>query len=152
MSTLFAIGATILIAGWLWYFVAQPILESWGVVSTVNNNDDVMSYAEDAPAQEVPSSLQTRQQTAPDRPMMPVPTQDKILDIFRAMRAANMKRDAVSSVWRAAGLPFDNNLWTKAAPLIDEPTEHAPISGRPLPPGVKFHEDDPELEYKPLRV
>jgi hypothetical protein len=32
---------------------------------------------------------------------------------------------------------------------IEAPENRAPISGRPLPAGVSFHSDAPELEYQP---
>lgn len=147
MAALFAVAVTILIAGWLWFYVARPILEGWGLI-VVNGSEEerpvVMSPAPPAIVAEVPSSLQTDGPQTPDRPTMAVPNQDKILDIFRVMRAAGLKRDAVSVPWRAAGLPFDNNLWAKAAP--EEEMQVTPIAGRPTP--AKF-EHDPALAYEP---
>lgn len=147
MAALFAVAVTILIAGWLWFYVARPILEGWGLI-VVNGSEEepavVMLPAPPAAVVEVPSSLQTDGLQTPDRPTMAVPTQEKILDIFRACRAAGMKRDALSAPWRAAGLPFDNNLWSKAAP--EEEPQLTPIAGRPTK--AQF-EHDPALAYEP---
>lgn len=152
-AQLFAIAVTILIAGVVWFFVVRPILEDYGIIRPregVNHypesDTDLMSRAQVDTPPRAPSSLQTDGAQTPDRPMMPVPSQEKMLDIFRALRAAGIKREAVSIPWRAAGLPFDNNLWAKAAP--DDEMSVTPIAGRPTP--AKFH-DDPELEYQPLR-
>jgi len=38
-ATVFSILVTIVIAGWLWFYVVRPILEGWGIIKT----DDVMS-------------------------------------------------------------------------------------------------------------
>lgn len=120
----------------------------WVVKTYDRFRSSIMSRNPSPPAPIAPSSLQTDRPQTADRPMMPVPTQDKILDIFRAMRAAGMKREAVSGAWRAAGLPFDNNLWAKAAPADDERLTPTPIAGRPTK--ASFYQDDPELAYQPL--
>jgi hypothetical protein len=50
MAALFSIAVTIIIVGWLWFFVVRPILEDWGVVraeATVNHSQEVMSHQDD---------------------------------------------------------------------------------------------------------
>lgn len=42
-ATLFAIAVTIVIAGWLWFFVARPILEDYGVIRPMESVNDFMS-------------------------------------------------------------------------------------------------------------
>lgn len=153
-ATLFAIAVSIVIAGWLWFFIVRPILEDWGVLSKAesvnsyeNSDPVIMSRSQESAAEYPASSLQTDGRRTPDRPMMPVPTSDEMLDIFKVLRAAGVKRDALSGAWRAAGLKMDNNLWSQAAPPPQEPAAVTPIAGRPT--SAKFH-DDPELEYRPL--
>lgn len=121
-----------------------------GGVGSVNDYEDsaanVMSRAQDRPSEIAPSSLQTDGRQTADRPMMPVPTAEEMLDIFRVLRTAGVKRDALQGVWRAAGLKLDNNLWSKAAPPPpEEPTTVTPIAGRST--SAQFH--DPELNYQP---
>jgi hypothetical protein len=112
----------------------------------LSSDADVMSYSPiNAPA-DPPSSLQTDDRRTPDRPMIAKPTPEEMLDIFKVLRAAGVKREALAGPWRAAGLPLDTNLWSKAMP--EEPPTLTPIAQRPTP--AKFH-DDPELEYEPLR-
>ena len=111
--------------------------------TTVKSSPVVMSRSVEVAPE--PSPAVSNRQT-PDRPMMAVPTRNEILDIFKAMRAAGMKRESVSAAWRAAGLPFDNNLWTEAAPPPEEKPAHVtPFVGRPT--NADFR--DPELAYQP---
>jgi hypothetical protein len=58
MATLFMIAASIVTIGWLWFYVARPILEDFGIIrvddaaESVNHSQDVMSHpATPAPAQ-----------------------------------------------------------------------------------------------------
>lgn len=110
----------------------------------VNRSQIVMSRSEGDDPETAPSSLQTDSRQTADRPMIPVPTPEKTLDIFRVLRAAGIKRETISAPWRAAGLPFDNNLWTQAAPP-EKPVSMTPIAGRPT--SAEFH--DPDLIYQP---
>lgn len=108
---------------------------------------DIMSRSQDAAPAIAPSSLQTDSRQTADRPMMPVPVAEEMLNIFRVLRAAGVKREALASAWRAAGLKLDNNLWAQAAP--EEPPTLTPIVGRPT--NAQFRESDPGLEYQPLK-
>jgi hypothetical protein len=36
VATLFAILVTIVIAGWLWFYIARPILVDYGVIRTAS--------------------------------------------------------------------------------------------------------------------
>lgn len=68
MGTLFAITVTVIIAGWLWFYIIRPILEDYGVIGvpkTVNNSEPVMSRP--AP----PAQVQTTDRQA-DRPSVSV--------------------------------------------------------------------------------
>lgn len=67
MATLFMIAATIVTIGWLWFYVARPILEDFGLIAvddgeeSVNHSQEVMSRAGHA-------DQQTDQTDRPDRP------------------------------------------------------------------------------------
>lgn len=152
-ATLFAVGVSILILGWLWFYIVRPILEDYGVIvapERVKDYEDaapvVMSRSGDAAPEKVPPSLQTDDRQTTDRPMMPVPTPNEMLDIFRVLRAAGVKREALQGAWRAAGLKLDNNLWRDAAPTPAEPVTVTPIAHRPT--NAQF-QSDPEFAYEP---
>lgn len=106
----------------------------------------VMSNRPVPPTPSASPSLETDAPKAPDRPMMPVPTRDQMLDIFKVLRAAGVGREAIGPAWRAAGLPLNNNLWSDAAPDPDEDMILTPIARRPV--DGKYYPNNPELEYK----
>lgn len=140
MGTLFAIAVTILILGFLWFYVLRPILESWGTYPVVNSSPVVMSRAEDDTIENPPLSLrQTDPQT--DRPPI---TREIMLDVYKLLREHNVSRERARPILKAAGIPLDNNLWTQAAPP-PEPISVTPIAGRPT--NAEFR--DPELTYHP---
>lgn len=95
-------------------------------------------------------SLETDSAQSSDRRTIPTPTREEMLDIFKVLRAAGIKREALAGPWRAAGLPLDTNLWSQAAPP-EKPTEQGaihltPIVGRPT--SAKF-ETDPDYPFEP---
>lgn len=108
-----------------------------------SNTGDVMLRASNEAKKDDALLLQTDARQTPDRPMIPVPTPEEMLDIFRVLRSAGVKREELRVVWKAARLPLDNNLWSQAAP--PEPQTVTPIAGRPT--NAQFH--DPELSYQP---
>lgn len=127
----------------------------WITGDRVNDIDDaapvVMSRSEESAPSSSPSSLQTDETQTADRPMIPKPTPDKMLDIFKVLRAAGVDREELRGPWRAAGLPLDNNVWAKAKPtaLVTEDEDDVlitPWAGRRT--SKKFYPDDPDLEYK----
>lgn len=107
----------------------------------------VMSRAPDSAPPSIRPSLQTDGAQTSDRPMIPVPTREEMLDIFRILRAAGVNRETLRGPWRAAGLPLDNNLWSQAAAAAEDETRLTPIAGRPT--RATFQEADPDLAYKP---
>lgn len=151
MGALFAITVTIIIAGWLWFYVARPILEDYGIIApeSVSNSDPaIMSHTSNDTPDNAPSSLQTRPQTDQTRPTMPLPTKDQMLDTYKTLRKLGMAREDARAMLNAIGLPLDNNLWSKAAPPVEEPQDVTPIAGRPTK--APFREVDPALAYRPL--
>lgn len=116
-----------------------------------DDDTNVMSRSDDNDMRLSPSVSQTDEVQTSDRPMMPKPTPDKMLDIFKVLRAAGIDRDELRGPWRAAGLPLDNNLWAKAKPAAPEDDDVliTPYAGRRTK--ASFYPDEPELEYKPPR-
>lgn len=138
----------VLIFGALGLMVGWGKFQEWrerrrAVSYSQDSGGDIMSRGASAPLANMASSLQTDNRQTADRPTMPVPTTEEMLNIFRVLRAAGVKRDALRGPWRAARLPLDNNLWTQAAP--PEPPTVTPIAGRPT--AAQF-QDDPELTYE----
>lgn len=130
---------------------ALAIIVGWGKFvewreRVKSNGPVVMSRASSPAPQHTASALETDVRQTPDKPMMAVPTPEQMLDIFKVMRAAGIKRETIGAVWRAAGLPLNNNVWSKAEPLPPEPLTVTPIAGRPT--SAQFA-DDPELVYHP---
>lgn len=138
---IFALGTFVMI-GFVWFYVARPALEGLGLI--VNNNEDsapvVMSRSEQSDYRLSALSLETDELQTADRRTMPVPTREEMLDIFKALRAAGVKRENIAGVWRAAGLPLDTNLWAAAAPPPAQTV--TPIAGRPT--SAVF---DPDFPY-----
>lgn len=129
---------------WLW-----PGIKARFVNSSEDSAPVVMSRSEFRPSPSMPSSLQTDSAKVSDRRMIPAPTQNEMLDIYRLMREHNIPREKARPVLKAAGLPLDNNLWTQAAPPEPEAEEYVtPIAGRPTPAQFKYP-DEPELNYQP---
>lgn len=135
-------------ASWVNYGLSYVLGGAGPVNDYEGDAPAVMSRGAPDAARFSSSALETDTRQTTDRPMMPVPTPEQMLDIFRVLRAAGIKREALSEPWRAAGLPLNNNIWSKAEPPPPEPVNVTPIAGRPT--NAKFHQDDPELEYKPL--
>lgn len=127
------------------------VIVGWGKFvqwreSVKGHTTTVMSRAGEGSLQHAPSAVTADARQTPDRRMIPKPTPEEMLDVFRVLRAAGVDREKLRPSWKAAGLPLDNNLWTQAAPLPpEEPQTITPIAGRPT--DAKFH--DPELSYQP---
>lgn len=121
-----------------------------GRAEPVNDYEDsapvVMSRVQNATVENSPSSLQTRPQTVPDQTEDPKVRRAKLLDTYKVLRELGMSRDDARALLKPWGIPLDNNLWADAAP--QEPPTITPIAGRPT--SAKFHEGEPDLEYKPL--
>jgi hypothetical protein len=157
MATAFAILVTIVIVGWLWFYIARPILEDYGVLApaeSVKTSQDsaanVMSRSQDETPQEVPSShRQTALQTDRQPAQQPIPTisRDVMLNTYRLLRKYGVPREEARPVLKAANIPLDNNLWTQAAPPAEKPEEYrTPIADRPT--RASYYDDDPDLAYQ----
>ena len=111
----------------------------------VNSSDEVMSRTSDDASPEPRAAVrQTGQTDAPPK-VIPVPTPDQMVDIFRQLRAAGVKRDDLRPLWNAAGLPLDNNLWTKAAPAPEAPPAQTPIGETPYDP-ARYRSEAPVVK------
>jgi len=140
---------SLLAMAFFWDRLPEPLRRLPGLVARLivkrldDNRVAVMSRdpISDAPSTVSAAMRQTGTQT-PDRRMIPAPTREQMLDIFKVLRAANIKRETIAGPWRAAGLPLDTNLWSAAAP--DDDTHITPIAGRRT--SAQF-ESDPDYPY-----
>lgn len=154
-AILFAICVTILAVGWLWFYIARPMLEGFGWIvdeETVNDyeNSDpyVMSRSDDSPSPSLRPSLETGNET--DRQTEPAARikAEELLTLCKVMRAAGIGREEASAAFKASGLPFNNNVWRDAAPAQSRAGDaeyRTPIVGRPT--SAKF-ETDPDYPYQ----
>jgi hypothetical protein len=134
-----ALVALIKLLAWVDRAREQGWRPLFGVKSFPAEHTTVMSRPADERAENVPSSLQTDGRQTADRPVIPKPTPEQMLDIFRVLRAKGIKRDDIAEVWRAAGLSLDTNLWTKAKPPAEEPSKVTPFADRPT--DAAFYDD-----------
>lgn len=147
MATLFSIAVSILIVGWLWFYVARPILEDYGVISVNDSPPDVMSDAGEGVPVIAPSSLGTDAARTPDGQSTHKIRGEELLTLYQLMRRYNIPRDEAQAALKSCGLPMSNGTWAKAAPPPpEEPQMLTPIAGRPT--SAQFH-DDSELIFKP---
>jgi hypothetical protein len=98
----------------------------------------VMSRAEDEQPPIAASSLQTRPDQTPDRPLPPRFTPEIKLDTYRLLRKYGIPRDEARPMLQTIGMGLDNNLWSKAAPPEPEPAQVTPIAGRPTDADFPF--------------
>jgi hypothetical protein len=116
--------------------------------SSAKSSSVVMSRTPEPDRRLIASVSETDGKQSSDRQTIAKPTEQQMLDIFKALRAAGVKREAIAGPWRAAGLPIDTNLWSKAAPSEkddDDDTIVTPWAGRRT---KASYYDDPRLEYQ----
>lgn len=117
--------------------------------ATVKSSRIVMSRAVDEEQNNPPSSLRTDSGQPPDGQPPRQMKSEELLTVYKLMRKYNIPREEARAALKAAGLPLGNDVWTDAAPPPpEEPPTVTPIAGRPT--SAKFHEDEPELQYRPL--
>jgi len=108
----------------------------------------VMSRASADPIADAPSSEDGRETDARRTPIV-LPERkiraEELLTLCTLMRRYDIPREAAAAAFKAVDLPFNNNVWSKAAP--EEPPTLTPIAGRPT--AAQFRDD--ELAYEPLR-
>lgn len=156
MAELFAICVVIVIAGVVWFHVVRPILVDFGVIGvdeSVKDNEptppDIMSRPESAVPPFAPSSLRTddgRTETTASQPKF---TEDQLLTLYVLLRSSGVTRDRATPALKAAGIPVNNNLWTRAAPPhpAEDGEYRTPIAGRPADAAL-FRESG-ELAHEP---
>lgn len=162
VAQVFIFCVSIVILGWLWFFIVRPILEAYGGVRPMESVKDhksvtpapilIMSREEVAPLPSLPSPLETdgrrTETTAPQAKF----TEDQLLTLYAGLRAHGMVRDKASQILKGAGIPMNNNLWAKAAtpppstaPAEDDDVLVTPFAGRRT--RASFYPDSPDLEY-----
>ena len=150
MAAFFAICVVIVVVGVVWFHIARPILVDFGVIGVKDYETPpaaVMSRPETAAPPFIPSSLRTddgRTETTTPQPKF---TEEQLLTLYALLRSSGVTRDRATPALKAAGIPVNNNLWTRAAPPA--PTEdgeyRTPIAGRPT--SAVF--ETGELTYEP---
>lgn len=153
-AILFSACVVILIAGWLWFYIARPMLEDFGIIrgeETVNGYQDsdayVMSRSEGTTPPSSASSLETDARQTRDALETAKPKAEEYLTLCRLMRKAGINREDAQAAFKVCNLPFNNNVWRDAAPAAstDESEYRTPIVGRPT--NAKF-ETDPDFPYQ----
>lgn len=154
MAVLFSILVSIVIAGWLWFYIARPILEDFGIIKGDGDVKDyqepaphVMSRSEDGAPRLSPSSVQTDGVQTDRQPDAKAPGRAELLTFYALLRAAGISREKARPVLKGVGLPLDNNLWAQADPKNEDDTLITPIAGRPT--RRSYYTDDPDLRYNP---
>jgi hypothetical protein len=155
MGLFFTIAVSILGLGFLWFYIARPILEDAGIIrdeETVNgsagNAPVVMSRSDEGDRRLSPSSLETDSRQTADSAVRPALSRDVMLDTYRLLRKYGVPREEARPILKAAGVPLDNNLWSQAAPPAkeyDDDTIVTPWAGRRT---RASYYDDPRLEYQ----
>lgn len=157
VAQVFMFCVSIVILGWLWFFIVRPILVDYGVIRVVETLDSppdvapvVMSRSEPVAPQFPPSSQRTDDGRTETTPQQPKFTEDQLLTFYTELRAHGMKRDRASVALKAMGIPMNNNLWAKAQvptppPAEDDDMHVTPFAGRRT--RASFYPDSPDLEY-----
>jgi hypothetical protein len=122
------------------------MLEDFGVINVNDNHQAapvVMSRSDNTPAQSPRPSLETGNQTDGQTDMQPRIRAEQLLTVYKLMRAAGIGREDAAAAFKAAGLPFNNNVWRDAEPKSEHVT---PIVGRPT--SARFDITDPDYPYQ----
>lgn len=119
-----------------------------------NGYDDMSSSVDDAPPSAA-SSLETDRRADRQTAQVARPSAEQLLTLYKLMRAAGIGREDAQAAFKEAGLPLNNNVWSKAAPQLKsvQPSEDddvlvTPFAGRRT--RASYYSDEPELEYKEL--
>jgi len=123
--------------------VPYKIVKAWLWPEIVNRYQarsvyDMSSAAAPDPPSPLPR-LETDAGQTPDRPAPPKLRAEELFPLYKAMRAAGIKREDAQAACVASGLPFNNNVWSKAAP--PPPAHVTPIVGRST---------DADFPYQPI--
>jgi hypothetical protein len=153
VGLLFSVFVGILFVGFLWFYIARPILEDFGIIRDADVNDSqdaapvVMSRSEDGDTRLRPSVSQTDNRQTTDSAPRALPSRDVMLDTYKLLRKYGIPREEARPILKAAGLPLDNNLWSQAAPAQNDAIYITPIAGRPT--SASYYPNDPDLEFQP---
>lgn len=149
-AVIFASCVCILAIGFVWFWIARPILEDCGVIR-VNDYPDsdahVMSRSERGVSPSLPSSLETDAVQTPDQTEDPAARRQKLFDTYKPLRKAGMNRDDARALLKPWGIPLDNNVWAEVGAAMErEAAQHVtPIVGRPT--NARF-ETDADYPYQ----
>jgi hypothetical protein len=149
-AVIFAGLVCFLTIGFVWFWIARPILEDCGVIRVNDYEDDapvVMSRSEVDAAPSLRLSKETAIETDRQTEQTPRIKAEDLLTLCKLMRAAGIGREDAQEAFRVSGLPFNNNVWAKAIPSQGsaESSYVTPIVGRPT--SARF-ETDADFPYQ----
>lgn len=131
----------------------------WGerhsAVSRYADDDaDTMSTSSTHTPPSLPLSLETDRRADRQTVQVVKPNAEQLLTLYKLMRAHGIGRDDAQAALKEAGLPLNNNVWSKAAPppKVVQPNEDddvlvTPYAGRRT--RASYYPDDPDLAYQP---
>lgn len=149
-ATIFTLGVTILCVGWLWFYIARPILEDFGWITTddtVNTYEDaapiVMSRSDNGALSDRLSSKDGRSDGRTDSDQV---GRAELLMLYKILRKYGVPREEIRAALKGVRVPLSNDVWASAAPASpqDDAEYRTPIVGRPT--NARF-ESDPDFPY-----
>jgi hypothetical protein len=108
----------------------------------------VMSLGDENVAPSLRLSQETQAQTDRQTEQAPRIRAEDLLTLCKLMRLAGISREDAQEAFRESGLPFNNNVWAKAAaPQASADASYVtPIVGRPT--SARFDVTDPDYPYQ----
>lgn len=151
----FVVWLIVLVAAGTMVMVLFKVAVWWG--SRVNDYADAdaddMSSADAAMPPSRLSSLETDRRADRQTEQPARVSAEQLLTLYQLMRAAGIGREDARAAFKAAGLPLNNDVWSKAAPppKVPQPTDDddtmiTPYAGRRT--RASYYPEEPELEYR----
>ena len=150
MGTVFSVAVTIMILGFLWFFVARPILEDYGVIAPRAVNDYQLTI-ELAPP--VMSRQENRTERTNERSSHDQAWRDFLLDrtrgrLITVMVDSDLTVSEIRSLLKGESTVLGQEIEATRQRLGKASAQpyRTPIVGRPT---RAVFEQDPELAYEP---
>lgn len=134
-------------------WIGERVARLRSVKSYEEDEPIIMSRSEDGVPPSAPSSLETDGRRTETTAPGPKFTEDQLLTLYGFLRELGVTRDRATPILKASGIPVNNNLWTRAAPLApdvsvgDDDTTLTPIAGRRT--RASYYPEEPDLEFSP---
>lgn len=145
---IFALCVGILTIGFVWFWIARPILEDCGIIRVNTSQDSapvVMSRSVESAAPSLASSVQTDVVQTPDQTDDPATKRAKLFDTYKPLRKAGMNRDDARALLKPWGIPLDNNVWAEVGAALEKEAAQyvTPYVGRPTSARFETDQDFP---------